>query len=83
MFTGQFNRASQRIIITPAAAAPDTTTTKEKTNHATTQVSGQYNNTYNINKFHAHEHTQCVCVCTRTLAHTAQLLSCSLTLVIS
>jgi len=39
VFTGQFNRASQRIFITPAAAAPDTTaSTKGKTNHATTQV---------------------------------------------
>jgi len=40
VFTGQFNRASQRIFITPAAAvaAPDTASTKGKTNHATTQV---------------------------------------------
>lgn len=38
-FAGQFNRASQRIFITPAAAAPDTaSSTKGKTNHATTQV---------------------------------------------
>ncbi|XP_026813577.1 uncharacterized protein LOC113554088 [Rhopalosiphum maidis] len=37
---GQFNRASQRIFITPAAAAaaPDTASTKGKTNHATTQA---------------------------------------------
>ncbi|XP_025408595.1 uncharacterized protein LOC112682271 isoform X2 [Sipha flava] len=34
---GQFNRASQRIFITPAVAAPDTTN-KGKTNHATTQA---------------------------------------------
>lgn len=39
MFTGQFNRVSQRIYITPAATVtPDTASTKGKTNNATTQV---------------------------------------------
>lgn len=42
MFSGQFNRASQRIVITPAIAVPDTIVTKGKTNHATTQVSGWF-----------------------------------------
>lgn len=49
VLSGQFNRVSQRIVITPAVTvAPDTTNTtantttttatKRKTNHATTQV---------------------------------------------
>lgn len=45
MFTGQFNRASQRIFITPAAAAPDTTN-KGKIDHATTQVSADQSLNY-------------------------------------